>query len=80
MLEKKYKAMANQLQVTKYTTGSKFSILKISWKEMEYQLREQLKLNHNLEESKRKQIKQNQELLKHYEEKESQVFEHIRKR
>jgi hypothetical protein len=39
-----------------------------------------LKLNHNLEESKRKQIEQNQELLKNYEEKESQVFEHIRKR
>ena len=47
---------------------------------MEYQTREQLKLNHDLEESKRKQIEQNQELVKHYEEKESQVFEHIRKR
>ena len=47
---------------------------------MKYQLREQFKLNHDLEESKRKQIEQNQELLKHYEERESQVFEHIRKR
>ena len=47
---------------------------------MEYQLREQLKLNHDLEESERKQFEQNQELLKHYGEKESQVFEHIRKR
>ena len=46
---------------------------------MEYQLREQLKLNQDLGESKRKQIEQNQEVLKHYEEKESQVFEHIRK-
>ena len=47
---------------------------------MEYQLREQLKLNDDLEELKRKQIEQNQELLKHYEEKESQVYEHVRKR
>ena len=47
---------------------------------MEYQVREQLKLNDDLEESKGKQIEQNQELLKHYEEKESQVFEHVRKR
>ena len=46
---------------------------------MEYQLREQLKLNHDLEESKRKQIEKNKELIKHYEEKESQVSEHIRK-
>ena len=46
---------------------------------MEYQIREQLKLNDDLEESKRKQIEQNQELLKHYEEKESQVSENIRK-
>ena len=46
---------------------------------MEYQVREQLKLNHDLEESKRKQIDQYQELLKHCEEKDSQVFEHIRK-
>ena len=46
---------------------------------MEYQLREQLKLNHDLEESKREQNDQNQELLKHCEEKDSQVFEHIRK-
>ena len=47
---------------------------------MEYQLREQLKLNLDLENSKRDQIEQNQELLKNYEEKESQVFELIRKR
>jgi hypothetical protein len=81
MLEKKYKAMANQLQVTKmYNRFKIFNCFEISWKEMEYQLKEQLKLNHDLEESKSKQIEQNQELLKHYEEKESQVFEHIRKR
>jgi hypothetical protein len=30
---------------------------------MEYQLKEQLKLNHDLEELKGKQIEQNQELL-----------------
>ena len=47
---------------------------------MEYQLREQVKLNLDLENSKRDQIEQNQELLKNYEEKESQVFELIRKR
>ena len=49
-------------------------------KETDYQLREQIKLNHDLEESKRKLIDQNQDLLKHYEEKEAQVFEYIRKR
>ena len=49
-------------------------------KEMEYQLREQMKINHDLEESERKQIQHNEELLKHYEEKEAHVFEYIRKR
>ena len=47
---------------------------------MDYQLSEQAKFNHDLEESKKKLIEQNQDLLKHYEEKEAQVFEYIRKR
>jgi hypothetical protein len=74
LIEKKYKATANQLQVSQiYNWVQTCNDVKMS-KEMEYQLREQLKLNLDLENSKRDQIEQNQELLKNYEEKESQVF------
>ena len=49
-------------------------------KEKNSEIKEVIDLNENIENSKIKIVESNQELLKQYEEKEAQLFVHIRKR